>query len=160
MSRAKLEILARQMAEFNKVDSDLVLSIIEVESSFNHWAVRYEGHWKHHFKVEEFARRAQITAETEKQLQMMSFGLMQVMGTVARELGHLGNLLELCQPEVGLKFGIFKLLDLMKKHRSELDVISAYNAGTPKKGSHGLYVNQGYVTKVSNILNFRRRRAP
>ncbi len=46
--------------------------------------------------------------------QRISYGLCQVMGAVARELGWSGWLTELCRPEVGLAYGARHLANLVK----------------------------------------------
>lgn len=130
----------------------LALAITEVESAGSPVAVRFEPGWKYHYKVEEFAKSCQITADTERVLQACSFGVMQVMGTVARELGFTGNLIQLSDPYIGAKYGCLKLAKLFSLLKSTDDVIAAYNAGSPMRNSDGKYVNQKYVDKVRAIL--------
>ena len=80
----------------------------------------------------------------------VSWGLMQIMGQVARERGFRGKFNELLQPEVGLYWGCRQLNVLharyFKKH-GWAGVIAAYNAGSPRKVG-GKFANQGYVDKV------------
>lgn len=69
------------------------------------------------------------------------------MGSVAREIGFDGHLTQLCDPEVGVHFGVKKIMEIQKRYQSLDDIIAAYNAGTAIK--HGdQYMNQGYVDGV------------
>jgi soluble lytic murein transglycosylase-like protein len=76
----------------------------------------------------------------------MSWGLMQIMGSVARQYGFKGNLSSLTEPEINIEIGCKHFVS--KYSVEPKDMISAYNAGSPKKTPEGLYVNQGYVDKV------------
>lgn len=156
MERSKAEFMLTNLANFNGLDPDLVIAIAETESYFDELACRFEANWKYLVNVEGFARGARISQDTERILQMCSWGFMQVMGSVARELGWKGNLLELTRPELGVKFGCLKLKELMKKYNHQDDVIAAYNAGSPRKTDHGRYVNQLYVNKVRGIYASRK----
>ena len=129
------------------IDSALVASVVMTESAGNPWASRYEPGWKYIFKSSEFARSINSSVATEQMLQSTSFGLMQVMGTVARERGHKGWLTELCDPKIGLEFGILHLKAKIKQFGDEPG-IAAYNSGTPRKNDDGTLVNQDYVDKV------------
>lgn len=80
-----------------------------------------------------------------------SWGLMQIMGQTARERGFRGEFTELLQPEVGLYWGCRQLNVLKARYfakRGWEGVLAAYNAGSPRKGENGKYVNQHYVDKV------------
>ena len=92
---------------------------------------------------------------TERQDQMTSWGLMQVMGAVARELGHTGPLSDLLDPPTGLFYGCLHLRRFRAKYDIWPDVIAAYNAGSPRRvaGQIGPYVNQSYVDKVLAAWN-------
>lgn len=157
MERPKAEALIKNIAEFNGVDSDLAISIAEVESHFDELACRFEVNWKYLSAVESYARESGISQDTERNLQMCSWGMMQVMGSVARELGHRVNLLTLTRPEVGVRFGCLKLKELTKKYGSVEAVVAAYNAGIPKKMPDGSYFNQTYVNKVRGIYTDRKK---
>lgn len=140
-----------QIANVSKVynlDPKLVASIVMVESSGEPCATRYEPHFKYLLTPKLFSTQLRITEETEIQQQKMSFGLMQVMGSVARELGHEGHLVELCEPTVGLNYGCKQLKRLFDRYGKLGDVVSAYNQGSPRKTLSGEYRNQSYVDKV------------
>lgn len=72
--------------------------------------------------------------------QRASWGLMQVMGGVARELGlKAPYLTALLRPDVGLTLGC-QLLAKLSRGRTVEDAISAYNAGVGGIGSNPRYV--------------------
>lgn len=152
MSPEELAVIARTIADENKVDEDLVCAIIEVESAWSIYAFRYEPYWKYFTEIAKHACNTGITEMSERVLQASSIGLMQVMGSVARELQFKGNLLMLCDPEVGVHYGCLKLRALFAKHKTTADVVSAYNQGFPVKVGAN-YKNQAYVNKVMAIYN-------
>ena len=122
-------------------DPYLVVAFCEVESGFNSFAIRYEPDYRWLFG-EELSRTEEIS-------QKISWGLMQVMGAVARERGLRSKYLSvLTEPKIGIRFGCAHLAWFRdKKGYSGDDIIAAYNAGSPRK-KNGVYVNQGYVDKV------------
>lgn len=130
------------------VDPCLVASIVSCESGGDPYSARFEPNYKYLYKVNEFAALLKITPETEECHQKTSFGLMQVMGGVARELGFRHHLLALTDPIIGLHFGCLKLKKLHERWVSVEDVVAAYNAGSPRIGVNAKYYNQAYVDKV------------
>lgn len=140
------------------LDSALVQAIIEVESAGNPWAVRFEPAWRYFSFPREWASRLGVTFETESTLQACSWGLMQIMGSVAREYHFDGPLPRLCEPELGLKYGCMHLSKFARLYPSESDVIAAYNGGSPRKTVGGMYLNQAYVDRVdSKVREIREK---
>jgi hypothetical protein len=84
--------------------------------------------------------------------QQASWGLMQVMGAVARECGFHGNYLsQLLDPEEGTEFGCRHLAILKGRYIQVYGwdgVIAAYNAGSPRIVHAGGFENQQYVDRV------------
>jgi len=140
-----------EVCEKYDLKKDMLHAMILNESHGNTWAMRYEPKWHYFYKVPEMAQRNQITEITEQQLQSFSYGLLQVMGGVARELQYFGPLPQLLNPSVGLEFGCKKLKELGKRYDRLDDLVSAYNAGTPIKRL-GVFQNQGYVDKFFQTL--------
>jgi soluble lytic murein transglycosylase-like protein len=134
------------------LDPDLVLAIAQTESSLNPWCVRFEPTWLYYYLPAKYASKLGITTSTERNLQSTSFGLMQVMGGVARELGFDEELVQLCDPELGIQYGCLKLVEIKKRYSDEQDIISAYNGGSISKNMNGKYGNQSYVDKVTEAL--------
>jgi len=122
-----------------------VKALCFVESNFDEFALRYEPSYKWLVGSD-----STLTA-TERMGQMCSWGLIQVMGGVAREMGFTGHFPRLCDPFLGLRYGLRHLLKFYMKYGDWPDALSAYNAGSPRKGPDGKYLNQGYV---DNVLKF------
>jgi soluble lytic murein transglycosylase-like protein len=94
-----LQTLARQIAQRHGLDPTLVCAIVEQESAWNPWAMRYEPAFRQRYVPGNLAA-------TEATARAFSWGLMQVMGQVAREHGCRARYLsELCDPETALDIG-------------------------------------------------------
>ena len=96
--------LARTIASAHGLDPALVCAVVEQESAWDPHAIRYEP-----------AFRARYVAPldlppTEEIARSISWGLLQVMGQVAREHGFQRPFLSaLCDPSAGLTFGCIVL---------------------------------------------------
>lgn len=148
----------------------LVLGMIEVESGGSPWAWNPEPGYRYLYDV---ANRRPFRALTMQERssekppqdfpylagdrdqewwgQQASFGLMQVMGAVAREHGcDVPYLTALCDPALGLLYGCRHLSSLMSRYAWNGQItaaIAAYNAGSPRKvGTR--FENQHYVDRV------------
>lgn len=135
------------IAKQYNVDPNVVYAIVEIESAWIPQAVRYEPHYTYLCDIEKNARANKISRETEQRLQMFSFGLMQVMGGLARSLQFQGSLISLFEIGPNVHVGCKFLSQLMKKYDSLEDVVASYNAGSPRRNDDGLYFNQAYVNK-------------
>ena len=110
----------RNLAEIESnanVDLEVMLAVIWQESHGNAWAYRYEEGWQYFvagglplykkgFGVS--VNRASAynkLGSTEFHAQSASYGLMQVMGSVAREYSFEGPLTRLCDPAVSIRIG-------------------------------------------------------
>lgn len=96
------ELISRALATANrhKLDPRLVCAVIEQESAWDAFAIRFEPAF--------LARYVSLLGlnPTEEIARSTSWGLMQVMGQVARENGFADrSLAELCLPEHGLEIG-------------------------------------------------------
>lgn len=142
----------------------IVSAIIEVESERNPWATRHEPHYRFLWNVSQgepwhgqdtphqFPHFKPASAHTEYMAQKTSWGMMQVMGAVARELGFTRPFLsELCDPDVGVYYGCKLLAKLYKRYGDRHGwegVVAAYNAGSPRQQDNGQWENQHYVSGV------------
>lgn len=148
----------------------LVAAIVQVESSGIVWAWNPEPRYRYLWDVRE-NRPFRVLAPSELAskipprdfaclagdrdqefwAQQASWGLMQVMGAVARERGYHGPYLtELLNPDAGIHYGCAHLTTLRDRFFARHDwpgVIAAYNAGSPRQVA-GRYENQAYVDKV------------
>jgi len=126
---AQLLAAARKAAAAHNLDPALVCAVIEQESSWNPWAMRYEPFFFVKYVAALYTNN-KITA-SEAYARSFSWGLMQIMGQTARELGFDGTFLSaLCDPELGLAIGcklLRKKLDAMANdtHRA----LQAWNGG-------------------------------
>ena len=145
--RATIKSIARDF----DLPWELIESLATVESSLNPWALRYEPQYKYLYLLD---NRSQLSP-TERVGQMCSWGLMQVMGAVAREYGFKGYFPQLCDPVVGLRYGCLHVTKFRAKYGQWSDVIAAYNAGSPRREPTNpwSYVNQFYVNKVLTVWN-------
>lgn len=160
-------------AEAEKVPADILGAIVQTESSGNQFALRAEtkhawiidqttgkknalalkSHYIYLFNPEECARSAGVTTDTEIWSQVASWGLCQLMGAVARELGLRGPIVQLLQADTNLKYAALLLKRLAKRYDKSEDIMAAYNAGSAIKGINGRYRNQDYVDKVNLHLS-------
>lgn len=96
-----LQSLTKEVAGRYALDPALVCAIVEQESGWDSGAYRYEPAFYVHYVMPQRGLSA-----TEAYARAFSWGLMQVMGEVARELGYLGKFTDLCiYPERGLDIG-------------------------------------------------------
>lgn len=145
--------IIKPIAESVGVPWDLAAAIVMTESAGNTYAMRFEPNWHYWCEPQKFAQMNGISYNTEKQLQMFSFGLCQVMGGTARELGWDGSLVRLCEPSIGLLYGVKKIKQLLEKYPDTNDAISSYNQGHPFMDKYGEYLNKRYVDKVNELMN-------
>lgn len=102
---AELVALAHDAANAQSLWPELVCAIVEQESAWDRWALRYEPAFYARYVEPQFARGS-IADEGEARARAFSWGLMQVMGQVAREHGFAGaSLAALCDPAICLAVG-------------------------------------------------------
>jgi soluble lytic murein transglycosylase-like protein len=130
--------LARRIADEHSLDPALVCAVIEQESAWDPWAVRYEPGFLSRYVAPLYT--AGKFSATEAYTRSMSWGLMQVMGQVAREFGfEEPSLAELCDPSTGVEFGCRILAARLKRARGDTPAaLLAWNGGA----------NPHYATEV------------
>lgn len=105
MSTDDLIRIARATAKAHVIDDALFCALVEHESSWDTWAMRYEPAF-----YLKYLSNFPGMSMTEKTARATSYGLCQVMGQVARELGFQEKwLTELCDPVTGLEYGARKI---------------------------------------------------
>lgn len=119
-------VLAKKWGTKYGLDPLIVCAVIEQESSWNPWAIRFEPAFE-----ERYIKPALPAAPSTRELtEAMSFGLMQVMGLVAIGFGWRGSFLsELCDPDVGVDFGCRKLQKCFAVHGDAEASLLSYNGG-------------------------------
>ena len=148
------------------VPVSLAEAIVSVESAGNTYAHRFEPHYRYLWNVQtnqpfrldayeakakkppsNFPAPAGLTAASEFVAQQTSWGLMQLMGAVAREHGFSGPLPSLTEASKGLEFGCRYLQVLAHRHQERhgwAGVIRAYNTGRATETIAG----QRYLQKI------------
>jgi soluble lytic murein transglycosylase-like protein len=97
---ADLIALACATADRYELDPALVCAVVEQESAWDAHAIRYEPGFRTRYVA------PLGLPPTEEIARSISWGLMQVMGQVAREHGFSGRFLSaLCDPAAGLDIG-------------------------------------------------------
>src|SRR5260370_12779373 len=100
----QLPLLARKAATSQSLDPGLVCAVVEQESAWNPWAIRYEPLFFAKYVASLYTNNK--VSASEAYARGFSWGLMQVMGQVARETGFDALFLSaLCDPDQGLAVG-------------------------------------------------------
>jgi soluble lytic murein transglycosylase-like protein len=136
---AEMIALAHTAACKHALDPTLVCAVVEQESGWDPYSMRYES---------SFCARYVAPlglSPTEEIARSISWGLMQVMGQVAREHGFTGKFLSaLCAPESGLEIGCVILVTKMSAAGDVARALELWNGGAnPDYASEVL----GRVTK-------------
>ncbi len=170
MTIADIRAAIEAKAAEHGLEPNLVEAIVLTESGGNPWAWNPEPRYRYLVDVRSGRpfrpmSEVEIIAKTPpydfKALagdpdqewwgQQASWGLMQVMGALAREQGFRAHYLtELTDVMTGLHFGCKHFASLLSWSRSQTNqAIAAYNAG---RGGWASLVGQAYVVKVNANL--------
>lgn len=95
--------VAKAIAKAEGVDPVLICAMIEQESAWDCWAIRYEPAFMAKY-VGPLYTNHKINA-TEAYARSFSWGVLQTMGQVAREAGFKGPLPQLCDFTIGVTWG-------------------------------------------------------
>lgn len=148
--------LVKGIAAQHGLDPDLVCAVVEQESAWNEWEFRYEPAFYATYiapmlkgaspagPIKVFDPSCSI--ETEAAARAFSWGLMQILGQVAREQGFTGGWLsQLSDPATGVEYGCRKLAVCLKNaNGNESAALQAWNGG-----SNPTYASQ-VLARVSN----------
>jgi soluble lytic murein transglycosylase-like protein len=155
VQRSDLVSLARTIAAAHSLDSALVCAICEQESSWNPWAIRYEPAFFARYIAPMVAAGKSATPKlspTEAHARAFSWGLMQVMGQVAREQNFTGaSCAELCDPSTGLEFGCRVLSIKLRAAQGDIArALQLWNGGANANyAAEVLSRRNSYVTRGS-----------
>ena len=119
--------LANATAARHNLSPDLVCAVVEQESRWNTWAIRFEPAFE-----QCYIHPALPTAPSTEELSLaVSWGLMQVMGQCAREHGFQDRFFtSLCRPEIGLEIGCRILSYKWERAKGNLEVaLQHWNGG-------------------------------
>lgn len=129
---AKKQLASKYAAKY-LLDTALICAVAEHESSWNPYATRMEKAF-----YTKYVQQMTLN-DTEEYTRSMSFGLMQIMGETARELGFVKKpgdsyaefLTQLTDPDIGMDFGCKKLRRCLDLHpNDEVAALLAYNGGS------------------------------
>lgn len=158
LSEKGLELLERTGLTLEKfkelllpypVPPALVLGVIHTESGGNPDALRFEPGYRYLFEPASYAKLHGWTKETEETLQKFSYGLMQIMGAVAREQGFKLHPKLLLVPTINLSWSLLHFWSLKQRFGGWPEAVAAYNWGHPARTLlGGKFKNQDYVDKV------------
>lgn len=137
--------IVKNIANEVSILPELILAIIMQESGGRIYVSRYEEKYNYLYMPLHYSQALNYAMMTEINQQRTSWGLMQIMGAVAREHGFDDYFPALCIPATNILIGSKFVSNLLGKHGSIEAVFSAYNAGSPKRDAYGKYLNQGYV---------------
>jgi soluble lytic murein transglycosylase-like protein len=125
MSTTELVLQARAIAVAHGLSPQLVCAVIEQESAWNPWSVRYEPVFMSKYVAPQYT--AGKFSATEAYMRSISWGLMQLIGETARELGFAGSsLAELCDPQVGVEFGCRELKNCIDRAKGDVPTALLY----------------------------------
>lgn len=143
----ELKQLIIKYADKYGLDPKIVYGVCMQESGLNPLACRYEPKYKWLWNPSK-SKPKTCSLDTEIILQKTSWGLMQDMGAVFRELGFTGWLTEVIQsPEVQIDYGCCLLAKKIQKY-GLVEGILSYNSGSPLRKKGGGYVNEDYLKGV------------
>lgn len=136
LSPKTLDPIIEEMGAKYKIDPALIRGIIKQESNWDVNASRYEAH----------------KGDT-------SWGLMQVMLATGKKVLNAPDLTptQITQPRTNIEAGVKVLAENWNRWGNLPDAIAAYNAGSPRLGKDGKYVNKEYVSRVlSNYETYKK----
>jgi len=121
-----LVALARTIAASRSLDPALVCAVVEQESSWDTFSIRYEPAFRTRYVV------PLALPPSEEIARSISWGLMQVMGQSAREHGFSAtSLAALCDPAAGLSIGCAVLASKITQASGEIaQALQLWNGGS------------------------------
>lgn len=127
LSPSTLEPIINEMGSKYNIEPALIKAIIKTESNWDVNASRFEAH-----KGD------------------ASWGLMQLLLATARVVlkNNALTTTQLIQPRINIEAGTKLMAENWTRWGNLRDAVAAYNAGSPRLGKDGKYVNKEYVDKV------------
>lgn len=161
MQQQQMIDLAAEFGKKHGIEPQLVFAIMMTETKGDQWGTRFEADWRYLTETRNWSLRLTrggrtLTEDTERVQQKTSWGVMQPMGSVVRELGFTGLLVELSQPELSVEYGCLQLKRLQRTYGADKTgilgfdeaIVCAYNHGHPERGEDGQWINQAYVSEA------------
>ena len=152
----KIIIEIKKFSEIYEIKPEIIFGIVKKESNGDQFACRFEPNYKWLYYPDQ-VKPISCSLDTEKTLQKISWGLMQVMGAVYREYGYKGWLSIIPgNIEIQLRFGCKHLSNKIEKYGINEGLL-AYNSGSPRKNEEGKYINESYLKDVLKFADEFRR---
>jgi soluble lytic murein transglycosylase-like protein len=130
LTKTELIATAKRIAAEHGLDPALVCAVCEQESSWDTDAIRLEqGFYVRYVKPQKLGDAVEAACRA------VSFGLMQVMGQVAREAGYRGDFATLCEdPAEGIRIGCVVLRGKIARAGNDVTQgLLAWNGGSRKE---------------------------
>lgn len=145
----QIKQLITQIAMAHEIDPFVLDAIVATESSYNAMVIRYETNYEYLYKVKDIAHMLKTTLPTVTTMQKVSWGLCQIMGSCAYELGLKDWATVLLSPEINLNYACLHLNKIIRSQKltTPKDIYAAYNAGSVRYLESGKLVNQGNVDR-------------
>lgn len=146
MTRDELIALAQKTAAAHGLSPKIFCGLVDRESAWNPWAIRYEPGFYEEY-VQKMIDSGAIHSETEAHGRSISWGLGQVMGETAREMGFTGDFAQLCEPETGLEYAARVFRHYIDRAGANLAAaLQHYNGGgNPNYAAEVLQLAQKYA---------------
>lgn len=146
MTRDELIALAQKKAAEHGLSPKIFCGLVERETQWNAWKIRYEPGFYEEY-VQKMVNAGAIHDETEAHGRAISWGLGQVMGETAREMGFTGDFAQLCEPETGLEYTARILRhDIDRASANVTAALQRYNGGkNPNYAAEVLQLSQKYA---------------
>lgn len=136
MLNSPVQLLVDAIAATHGLDRFLLTAQVIHESGGIPWATRFERGYRWTFPPSEPRTIVAIppcSSDTEEVCQKTSWGLLQIMGATARELGYREPFLSrlAVDASIALDLGCQYLLRQIDRHGGVERALAAYNAGSP-----------------------------
>jgi len=133
------EIITREATK-RGIDPRIIAAVIAIESAGDPKARRYESAFYDQYILGRTRDRlggffpTNRSLSTELHDRAYSWGLMQMMGQLARELGYNGDMVDLLDPETNITLGCQRFADLFFKSNCDMDkTLDRWNGGADPK---------------------------
>lgn len=146
---AKIGDTVLYYSRFYNVNPSLIAAVIWQESRCDPNAIRYEDRfYEKYLRKKAYAELGgflpnprKVSADTEKRMRAVSWGLMQLIGQTARELGFEGTFLTgLLDVETNIKLGVGFLAKLLAQNEGDAHkALLRFNGGGNKMYPHDIF---------------------
>jgi hypothetical protein len=145
MTQQDMIAIARDAAARHGLFPKLLCGLVERESTWDPWKIRYEHGFYSRYVQKQIDSGALIDM-TEARARAFSWGLGQVMGEEARERGYTGHLAALCDPSAGLEIAAITLAHKLSMAEGNTGkALELYNGGAnPNYAAEVLALSEKY----------------